>query len=47
MDEDEIKSFLSSLNSLDYQSKIKACKAIPQSECINNTDEFFKQLELL
>lgn len=47
MDENKIKTFLSSLNSSDYQSKIEACKAIPQEDCLNNNQEFFKQLEIL
>lgn len=47
MDEGKIKSFLESLNAADYQSKIDACKSIPQSDCINRNDNFFKQIENL
>lgn len=47
MDEKKIKLFLESLNASDYQSKIDACKSIPQSECINRNDDFFKQIESL
>lgn len=47
MDENKIKEFLESLNTSDYQSKIDACKSIPQSECINRNDDFFKQIEIL
>ena len=47
MNENNIKSFLESLNAADYQSKIAACKSIPQSDCINNNDVFFKQIENL
>ena len=47
MDEDKIKLFLESLNASNYQSKVDACKSIPQSECINTNDDFFKQIENL
>lgn len=47
MDENKIRLFLESLNASDYQSKVDACKSIPQSECINRNDDFFKQIENL
>lgn len=47
MDENKIRNFLESLNALDYQSKIVACRSIPQNECLNKNDEFFKQIEQL
>lgn len=47
MDEDKIKPFLESLNASDYQKKVDACKAIPQSDCLNMNDDFFKQIEHL
>ena len=47
MDEDKIKLFLESLNASNYQSKVDACKSIPQSDCINRNDDFFKQIENL
>ena len=45
MDEEKIKLFLKSLNAYDYQKKIDACNSIPQNECINQNDAFFKQIE--
>ena len=45
MDENKIRLFLESLNASDYQSKIDACKSIPQIDCINRNDDFFKQIE--
>ena len=47
MDENKIKQFLSSLNSSDYQSKIESCESISQEDCLNNNEEFFKQLDVL
>lgn len=47
MDEEKIKLFLESLNASDYQLKIDACNSIPQSECVNQNDDFFKQIEKL
>jgi glycosyltransferase involved in cell wall biosynthesis len=47
MDEKKIKLFLESLNAADYQKKKEACNAIPQSDCINRNDDFFKKLENL
>lgn len=45
MDENKIRLFLESLNASDYQSKIDACKSIPQIDCVNRNDDFFKQIE--
>ena len=47
MDENKIRLFLESLDTSDYKSKIDACKSIPQSECINRNDDFFKQIDNL
>ena len=45
MDENSIKTFLSSLNEADYNQKVMACENIPQSDCLNINDDFFKGLE--
>ena len=47
MNENSIKQFLEALNASDYQAKVDACKSIPQNECINRNDDFFKQIENL
>ncbi len=45
MDEEKIKDFLKSLNAYDYQLKVDACKSIPQNDCINRNNDFFKLIE--
>jgi glycosyltransferase involved in cell wall biosynthesis len=47
MDEHRIKDFLNSLDGSDYASKVEACKAIPQSDCLNVNKDFFKEIENL
>lgn len=47
MNETNIQEFLSSLDAQSYQEKVKACQAIPQEECLNINNEFFKRLESL
>lgn len=46
MDENNIKAFLSGLNEADYDRKIRACENIPQSDCLNINEDFFKSLEI-
>lgn len=45
MDENEIKKFFASITPLDYSSKVNACRAIPQSDCLNVNNDFFKEIE--
>ena len=47
MDEGNIRDFLKGLNAPDYKQKIEACKAIPQKDCLNVNDKFFKEIEKL
>ena len=44
MDEDEIKTFLAGLNQADYNKKVIACESIPQRDCLNINDDFFKKI---
>lgn len=44
MNENSIKDFLANLNAEDYGKKLEACKAIPQSECLNINEDFFKEI---
>lgn len=44
MNEASIKRFLSNLNAEEYCKKVEACKSIPQNECLNVNDDFFKAL---
>lgn len=45
MDENAIKSFLSSLDEDVYHQKVISCENIPQVDCLNINEEFFKGLE--
>lgn len=47
MNEKSILDFLGGLDVQTYQEKVKACQAIPQEECLNINNEFFKRLESL
>lgn len=47
MNEKCIQDFLSDLNAQSYLEKVKACQAIPQEECLNINNDFFKRLESL
>lgn len=47
MKENNIREFISTLNSPDYQKKIEACLSIPQEDCLSNDIELFKQIEAL
>lgn len=46
MDENNIKSFLSGLNESDYNKKIRGCENIPQRDCLNINEDFFRSLEM-
>lgn len=45
MDENKIKEFLSSLDAESYHQKVISCESIPQNDCLNINDDFFKGLE--
>lgn len=47
MNENAIKDFLASLNENDYQKKVVGCRAIPQKDCLNTNDEFFKKMDII
>ncbi len=47
MNEENITTFVQSLNTVSYQEKVKACFAISQKECLNINDGFFQKLETL
>jgi len=47
MNEDSIKDFLENIAESDYYKMVKACEAISQSDCLNNNDDFFKEIENL
>lgn len=47
MDESAIKLFIEQLNPFDFNEKVKACKNIPQNECLNINDSFFELLKEL
>lgn len=44
MNEASIKRFLGNLKGEEYYKKVEACKSIPQNECLNVNDDFFKAL---
>lgn len=45
LDEMAICSFVDSLNNQNYQEKLDGCYKIKQNECLNNNEEFFKELD--
>lgn len=47
MNRDAIKLFLRNINEKEYQDKVNCCSAIPQKECININDDFFKKLQTI
>ena len=47
MNRDAIKHFLRNINEREYMDKVNCCRAIPQKECINLNDDFFKKLETI
>jgi glycosyltransferase involved in cell wall biosynthesis len=47
MNKNSVIQFLESLNNIDYQRKIEACKAISQENCLNNNHSFFDYIRAL